>query len=310
MASDSTALCYPKGLHFFERGWLSSNNVLLVDASQTVLIDSGYWTHADQTVALVASALAGRPLNVLLNSHLHSDHCGGNAALQAVYPELITRIPPGQAHHVFDWDPAALSYTPTGQHCPAFSASGLIQPGDQFTVGDMQWRAYAAPGHDPDALIFHSASHGLLISADALWERGFGVVFPELEGQNGFASVSDTLDLIESLSPTLVLPGHGAAFQDVRTALSVARERLRFFQSSPHKHARYAAKVLIKFKLMEFNAIALERFDQWAHACALLVLLHATYAKHQTYQSWLDELIHDLSASQSLQVRADLLVNL
>ena len=38
-----------------------------------------------------------RPLDLLLNTHLHSDHCGGNAALQARHPGVRTLIPPGQA---------------------------------------------------------------------------------------------------------------------------------------------------------------------------------------------------------------------
>ena len=46
----------------FERGWLSSNNILLFDGNAATLIDSGYAGHATQTVELVKSALAGRHL--------------------------------------------------------------------------------------------------------------------------------------------------------------------------------------------------------------------------------------------------------
>ena len=109
------ALHLPAGVSVFERGWLSSNNILIQGEDGSALIDSGYCTHADQTLALVDSALQGRPLDLLLNTHLHSDHCGGNAALQARYPALQTHIPPGHADFVRVWDAHALSYTPTGQ---------------------------------------------------------------------------------------------------------------------------------------------------------------------------------------------------
>ena len=51
------------GLQFFERGWLSANNILFTDSDSAVLIDSGYVTHQDQTVALIAHALNGRQLD-------------------------------------------------------------------------------------------------------------------------------------------------------------------------------------------------------------------------------------------------------
>ena len=87
----------PTGLHVLERGWLSSNNIVFSDGAQTVMVDSGYCTHAAQTLALVEDILGERPLDLLVNTHLHSDHCGGNAALQNRYPALETRIPPGES---------------------------------------------------------------------------------------------------------------------------------------------------------------------------------------------------------------------
>ena len=93
-----TAPCaLPDSVTVLERGWLSSNNIVIRGDTHCALIDSGYSLHAPQTLALVASSLQGRPLDLLLNTHLHSDHCGGNAALQQAYPGLHTMIPPGQA---------------------------------------------------------------------------------------------------------------------------------------------------------------------------------------------------------------------
>ncbi|MEI6759553.1 MAG: MBL fold metallo-hydrolase, partial [Betaproteobacteria bacterium] len=125
----------PPDIRVFERGWLSSNNILLLGQDNTALVDSGYASHASQTVALVASALGDRPLDQLVNTHLHSDHCGGNAALQHRYPGLHTAIPPGQAESVREWDVDALTYAPTGQTCPAFRFDALLQPGSEVRLG-------------------------------------------------------------------------------------------------------------------------------------------------------------------------------
>lgn len=82
----SGAAALHAGMRVFERGWLSSNNILFTAGGETALIDSGYVSHAPQTLALVDARLraAGKTgLDLLVNTHLHSDHCCGNAALQA-----------------------------------------------------------------------------------------------------------------------------------------------------------------------------------------------------------------------------------
>jgi glyoxylase-like metal-dependent hydrolase (beta-lactamase superfamily II) len=99
-----TQLNLPHGVHVLERGWLSANTVVLTGQHNRALIDSGYWTHSSQTLALVQTALVGQVPDLLLNTHLHSDHCGGNAALQATYPAMQTLIPPGHADLVTTWD--------------------------------------------------------------------------------------------------------------------------------------------------------------------------------------------------------------
>jgi glyoxylase-like metal-dependent hydrolase (beta-lactamase superfamily II) len=244
-------------LQLLERGWLSANTVLLMDEHSCVAVDTGYCSHAPQTLALIDAALAGRRLDRIVNTHLHSDHCGGNAALVARYGCDVL-IPPGEAAAVAVWDDAALSYAPTGQDCPRFAYTGLIQPNDVLRMGHADWLALAAPGHDPNSLVFYSEAHRTLISADALWENGFGVVFPELDGIDAFDAVAATLDLIDGLKVERVLPGHGAAFTDVASALRFARTRLDGFVKSPTKHRWHAVKVLCMFWLMSQQRAAVE----------------------------------------------------
>jgi glyoxylase-like metal-dependent hydrolase (beta-lactamase superfamily II) len=298
------------GLQVFERGWLSANNILLMDEESAVLIDSGYVTHAPQTLALVQSALNGRRLDYLFNTHLHSDHCGGNHALQNLYADLQTWIPPGHASKVSVWDDAALSYAPTGQECPRFHFQGLLQPGSEFKMAGLVWEIHAAPGHDPHSVILFERTQRTLISADALWEHGFGVVFPELEGVAAFHEVAQTLDLIESLNPTLVIPGHGAPFRDCAKALEFARQKLTAFTQQPEKHARYGAKVLIKFKLLEWHQIDKPTFVTWAEKNQYLRLLQETHAFGQPYAQWLDMILAELIKSNALEIDGSLLRNI
>ncbi len=252
-----------QGLAVLQRGWLSSNNVLLHGPGDAaVLVDSGHVVHAAQTLALVQRALGGKALAGIVNTHLHSDHCGGNASLQAATGCRIT-VPAASFEAVQAWDEDRLSYRHSGQRCQRFSVDAALAPGQGLVVGARRWQALAAPGHDPDSLLLFEAEQGLLISADALWEDGFGVVFPELQGDPGFDDVAAVLDLIESLGACCVIPGHGAPFMDVAGALHRARMRLASFRADPARHRRHGIKVLVKYHLMEEQQQSWPDFLHW-----------------------------------------------
>ncbi len=299
----------PDGVIVFERGWLSANNVLLTGGGPVTLIDSGYCSHSGQTLALVRSALGPRPLDRLVNTHLHSDHCGGNSLLQSTFSDLETLIPPGHAAEVQRWDTVALTYSPTGQSCPRFRFDRVLEPGSAYDLGGMIWEVHAAPGHDPHSVVLFSPHESILISGDALWENGFGVVFPEIEGVRAFDEVGDTLNLIETLAPKVVIPGHGPIFTNLSASLDIARKRLDRFAQSPAKHGRYAAKVLLKFKLLELQEVQRPILHAWANRASYLNILHGQYGSEQSPTEWLDGLIGEMASNGNLWIDGDRLVN-
>ena len=300
----------PKGMQVFERGWLSSNNILFTSGEKTLLVDSGYCTHSEQTLSLVEGVLGNRLLDVLLNTHLHSDHCGGNAALQTRYPALHTSIPPGHAREVAQWDAVALTYVPTGQLCPRFSFDQTLPPGTDIQLGTVDWQIHGAAGHDPHSLIFFEPASRVLISADALWENGFGVVFPELEGMNAFSEVADTLELIERLNPKTIVPGHGRIFSYTPETLFKARQRLDAFIANPMRHARYAVKVLLKFKLLEVQCQLTTEFIQWAMATSYLRQIRERFFANMPMHLWIEQLCGELAATGAARLEGDHIVNL
>jgi glyoxylase-like metal-dependent hydrolase (beta-lactamase superfamily II) len=281
----------PDSMHVLQRGWLSSNNILFTGREQTALVDSGYATHAPQTLQLVSHLLQGRPLDLLLNTHTHSDHVGGNAALQQAYG-CRTIIPAADAPAVRDWDEDALSYRATGQQCPRFRFDATMAAGDMLSLGDMEWQVLGAPGHDPHSLILYCPQERILISADALWENGFGVIFPELEGEPGFDETRATLERIAALDVRLVIPGHGAPFSDVAGALQRAFKRLDYLAADPARNAQNGIKVLVKFRLLEKKRIPLMELRQWMHDVPLLATSNRKHLRMQ------EEALADWTASQ------------
>lgn len=252
----------PAGLQVFERGWLSSNNIVFAQDDEPAVIDTGYVTHGAQTETLVEGALGGRPLARIVNTHLHSDHAGGNARLQRRWPGCKILIPPGQREAVDAWDEEALTYTFTGQQCERFHHDATLTPGQVLGLGGMDWQVLPAGGHDNDMVMLWCEREGVLISADALWRHGFGVIFPELAGLSGFAQQQATLELIASLDPRVVVPGHGAPFTEVAEAVQNAQSRIAWLAEDPKRNADNALKGLVAFCLLDRRRMTLDEIEQ------------------------------------------------
>lgn len=248
----------PKSVRIIERNWLSSNIVVFDNVKSVTVVDTGYDTHSALTESLVETARRDRPLGQIINTHLHSDHCGGNARLARRHACEVV-VPAASLERCMRWDREALSFDATGQRCERFSPTGAIEPGQTLELGALRWQVFAAPGHDPDSIVLFEADRRILISADALWQDGFGVIFPELCGQSGFAEQRAMLDLIGRLQPTIVIPGHGPVFDDVGGALERARSRLDFMSRNPERHARYALKVLVRYLMLELEQASREQ---------------------------------------------------
>jgi glyoxylase-like metal-dependent hydrolase (beta-lactamase superfamily II) len=252
---DPAATLQALGAQVLVRGWLSANNIVFADGPDgATVVDTGYISHAPQTAALIEHALGGAALAQVVNTHLHSDHCGGNASLARRWPGLRTVVPEASRDKLQPWDESRLSFQLTGQRCEPFEVQHFLADGDSITLGHHAWQVHATPGHDPDAVVLFEPESRTLISGDALWEGRLAIIFPELAGEPGFDAAHQALDLIERLQPRLVLPGHGQPFTDVAAALTASRQRLHAFAAAPLKHHQHACRALVVYHLLEHRA--------------------------------------------------------
>ena len=253
----------PPSVQVVERGWLSANNVILRDGDEATLIDTGYVSHAAQTVALVREALDGIALSRLINTHSHSDHIGCNAAVQRAFGCRIG-VPEGMAGAVASWDEEALLLSVAAQRGEPFDVDFTLAAGEHLVMGGLEWQALPAPGHDMDALVFHAPDARLLISGDALWRDGFGILFAEVIGSGGgIEAVRSTLEAIARLPIDRVIPGHGAPFVEVDEALAAAFSRLRAFEEDGARMARNAIRACITFMLLERRSMPLDELPAY-----------------------------------------------
>jgi glyoxylase-like metal-dependent hydrolase (beta-lactamase superfamily II) len=178
-------------------------------------------------------------------------------------------VPRDEAPLVERWDEAALWYSYCDQRADRFTVDKALVPGSTHVWGDLEWRALAAPGHDMAALVFHNPEHGILVSGDALWENGFGVVMPPDVDAAAIPATRATIEMIAGLGIGVVIPGHGEPFTDVAAALERARGRIAAFEADRVRVARHALKVMLVFTLLDRRRLALAELPSYVDRIGL-----------------------------------------
>ena len=224
------------------RDWLNASSIVLLQPGCNVVADTGYVSHAQQTLALLRRPehLGSESLQPVANTHCHSDHMGSNALLMRTYGCPVA-VPEGEAALIRNWDKHALWLDFADQRAERFTADAELAGSRRYCWDGFSWEAIVAPGHDMGALAFYCEATGLLISGDALYEHAFGVVLP---GQPDALKASRaTLNRIATLNVRVVIPGRGRPFTGVATALERCYHRVDAFQAEPVRMRSRASTV-------------------------------------------------------------------
>ncbi len=246
----------PSNIAFIERDWLSANHVMFRDADQgtsATLIDSGYGKFNDVTIEKVDAVLSSwgdASLDRIINTHIHSDHIGGNAELQRLHAGCSITVPVDEQLALVNWDAPEQMLSYADQEAERFAWDDVIEPGQTTELGGETWQAIATPGHDMGSLVFYSPKLRILISADALWEHGSGFVPPQAVDPKPLPAQRATFRRLAELDVALVIPGHGPMFTDFSGALKRASEKLELFATDDLRIAKSVVKGMFIYSMM------------------------------------------------------------
>lgn len=168
-----------------------------------VAIDPG----GDVDVVLRFLKKNGLDLQLILNTHGHADHVGGNAELRKATGARIgisadESVVLGSAMlcgaTFLGWD-----FTP---HEPDF----VFYDGQTVGLGDIQFEVIHTPGHTPGSCIFVDRQNGVCFSGDLVFRGSIGRY--DLPGGSRDALFDSLLSKFLQLPDSMaVYPGHGGA---------------------------------------------------------------------------------------------------
>jgi glyoxylase-like metal-dependent hydrolase (beta-lactamase superfamily II) len=169
------------------------NSYLIIEEDDVYLIDTGYEKTADVIVDSIRH-LGMKPdkVKLLINTHGHVDHAGGNNVLKQLSGASI-------AIHRLEAQKLQLETQDTI----------FLQDNDVLSLGSRKLTVIHTPGHCPGQICIYEQNKGIIFSGDHVIEgTSTGTVYigpPE----GSVIDYIESLRKIQSLNLTMILPGHG-----------------------------------------------------------------------------------------------------
>lgn len=170
------------------------------DTGEALLIDPGWNDDRIQDAILARRA----DVKLVVNTHAHWDHIGGNAAYLrttgaqfAIHPVELPLLEARGGAKLLN---IAIPPSPVPDL--------LLEPGQSLEVGALRFEVLFTPGHTPGHVSLYEADQGVLFDGDVLFRRGIGRA--DLPGGDPRVLLHSIRDVLLSLPDEVtVYPGHG-----------------------------------------------------------------------------------------------------
>jgi glyoxylase-like metal-dependent hydrolase (beta-lactamase superfamily II) len=213
---------------------------LIVGQKQALLFDTGMGI---ANIKRIVSRLTSRPI-VVLNSHTHDDHVGGNWQFNSIFgmdtaftrenakgstADAQAEIAPGEicGNLPKGFDPKAYRTKP-------WRVSFFIHDGFKINLGGRTMEVIATPGHTPDEIALIDRGNKLLFTGDTYYPAPIWLYRPETD----LAAYAKSIERLAALAPQVntvlgahnipvapptVLPALVQAFADLQTGKATCK---------------------------------------------------------------------------------------
>jgi glyoxylase-like metal-dependent hydrolase (beta-lactamase superfamily II) len=248
-------------LFFIERGYLNANH-FVYRSEKPVLIDTGYASDFDVTERLLQDMGVNLSnTHLIISTHTHCDHIGGNKIIQnrSGCDIALHKVGKFFMDTQDDW---ATWWRYYNQEADFFHGSKGLDDGDVIHIGPHEFQVFYTPGHASDGIVLYNGKSKALISGDALWENDVPTITTRVEGSTCLFHVMESLERLETLEVDVVYPGHGSPFTDMKGAISKSRRKVKDYIKHKEKTGADLLKKITIYTIMMYREVYEESFFQ------------------------------------------------
>ena len=274
--------------------------MILIKDKLPILIDTGFGSEAKETEQLIKEAgVSPEELHLIVNTHYHSDHVGGNFYLQKNYGIKIAAHK-WESDLINFGDPEACSAEWLDQPVEPYRVDRKLSDNDEIETSCRTLQVLHTPGHTLGHISLYEPEEEILICGDLFHKNDIGWLNIFREGVASIQRSMESLEQLSKLRIQLAYSGHGPQIEDPLTAIDAARQRFEKWLNSPEKVSWHACKRIFSFTLIIKNGLAKQEIDNYLLQCGWFqdFARHAFQVQSEEFiQILLDEMIRSGAAS-------------
>ncbi|GAC1469832.1 MAG: hypothetical protein PVSMB5_16600 [Ktedonobacteraceae bacterium] len=256
----------PAWLHFWQRAYPSANTVLIED-EKPVLIDSGFGSDVPALLQWLSdAAIAPERLWLLINTHYHCDHAGGNHYLQSQAGVRIA-AQRWEARLINNRSSEACSVLFLRQPIEPYRVDVALGDGDELVLGKRVLRVLHTPGHTLGHISLYFPQEKMLVCGDAVHDDDVSWINPFREGAGALERTMESIERLAQLDVRMAFSGHGAMLAQPQEAFDRARRRYEKWLRAPEKLGWHACKRIFAYALMLSAGLARGSETDYLLAC-------------------------------------------